>query len=177
MQTSKLDWVANEDGSRWFLVLRIAPESDVGQRLSKILVACNRAVTMHGQPPLYAARLGSNMQANDGSNHIRQSHPFTNRQRGNASHQAGQSHLDRHKFAAPTKDEPTSFGFHVSVAWSLSRPDEPPSMATADLHERFRAEIKPMTVGISRIKVKIGNVVTSIPLHDRREDPQGLIGI
>jgi hypothetical protein len=46
----QLQWHPNEDGTRWFLVLRVA---DRNHELMKLLHACNSVADMYDQPRLY----------------------------------------------------------------------------------------------------------------------------
>jgi len=65
------------------------------------------------------------------------------------------------KRASRSKIEDKSDAFHISIAWTLEKQDD-------DLLQTVEAELadikKDITVEVNEVKVKIGNVITSVPL-------------
>ncbi|KAK0751469.1 U6 snRNA phosphodiesterase Usb1, partial [Schizothecium vesticola] len=63
-------------------------------------------------------------------------------------------------------EEAVGRAFHVSVAWSFAEPTEEVRRVTAEVfgEERARARVRAMRIGVDGVKVKIGNVVTHVPL-------------
>jgi len=61
-----------------------------------------------------------------------------------------------------SKDE---IGFHVTIGWSLEAPEEElrKQLAT-DIGTEFKAQLSQLTMKVEEVKVKIGNVVTVLPL-------------
>lgn len=51
---TSLDWVSNEDATRWFLVLRLAVAQPASNALNRLLALTNSAVEVFGQLPLYS---------------------------------------------------------------------------------------------------------------------------
>jgi U6 snRNA phosphodiesterase len=59
--------------------------------------------------------------------------------------------------------------FHISIAWSLAAPTPELESATAAAQAR-RNSIVDISVPVDGVKVKIGNVVTHVPLGRRPQD-------
>lgn len=58
--------------------------------------------------------------------------------------------------------------FHISIAWTFAKPGHDLSQATLDLFQKLPLEeVMAWKIGVSSVKVKIGNVVTSIELSRR----------
>ncbi len=150
MRTGALEWVANADRTRWFLVLRVADAPEDGaikDRLRGLLRACNIVVKGIGQPVLYDQ--DAEVGAMDGG-------------------RAAIRPRKRRKEAAPAReDAATTVGdpksspcFHISIAWTLDDPRR--SSRLRELPDM--AMDGSMEIRFSCVKVKIGNVVHDIPL-------------
>ncbi|EKD18215.1 hypothetical protein MBM_03987 [Drepanopeziza brunnea f. sp. 'multigermtubi' MB_m1] len=146
-----LKWVANFEGTRWFLVLRIPrPEED---GLNKLLHVCNSTVKQYGQPPLYPKP---------------PSEPLTIARK--KEEQRRSARFKRILFDTPsrktdwTQMQDATDAFHVSLAWTLQSPSdeilELTEMATKDHLDGIQA----IQLRVEEIKCKVGNVVTSMPL-------------
>lgn len=170
-----VEWHRTEESGRSFLVLRLehcSPDSDPDSgpgptaknknpELTELLRRCNQTATRYGQPALYG-------WASDGD-------PSTTNPEETAN------------TAAANKDNNTpnkpSVGdaFHISLAWSFSKPTEELKEVTrqvfgvlstkataADTEERKplseKNPYKEAIVRVDSIKAKIGNIVTHIPL-------------
>lgn len=145
-----LEWVANYEKTRWFLVLKLERPPQNG--LNKLLHLSNQTVTDFGQPPLYTDSLQS---STDGQSRKRQA--------GNGSRSKGitgaaaSSSMTR---SGPSTDIDMSSNFHISIGWTLGAP-------THGLRERVNAtgiEFQAIKVDINTVKAKIGNGITAISL-------------
>ncbi|KKA26212.1 hypothetical protein TD95_000090 [Thielaviopsis punctulata] len=70
-------------------------------------------------------------------------------------------------YSRPQSDEPGAIdreAFHVSVAWTFEVPDAAAKEAVDTLFDGEFAGIKAWDVPVDNVKVKIGNVVHSVPL-------------
>ncbi|KAJ6086786.1 hypothetical protein N7467_005700 [Penicillium canescens] len=127
-----LDWASNYDETRWFLVLRVQKPAHDG--LNGLLNLSNTALARFDQPPLYAAS----------------------------------SHKNSQNCALPREDkDSTLLGdysncFHISLAWSLSRPTAKDRERVAGIDLRALRERR---IAFDSVKAKIGNNVVSIPLE------------
>ena len=166
VSVKSIDWVANLEKTRWFLVLRIAKPDNDG--LGKLLRTTNQAVESFGQPPLYTA---SQSQSR---------HPMRSRgpSRVSRSIRGGRVHAfhglgKRSQPDQEQDDEDLSLHFHISIGWTL----DPPS---TDLIERTKStdvgDIMGLQIPVNAIKVKIGNVITVMSLPTKVEEGKGLIG-
>lgn len=155
-----LAWVANSERSRWFLVLRVSrPDGDELQRLLNI---SNVTVRKTGQLPLYAS---SNPTYHSPSHDKR------------SSHQEGRSidireHLD---IMNSTKHECDPDAFHVSIAWKLSPPNQDLLECTELVSNKNIQHFSQFLLHIEKIKVKVGNAVTVIPLLKCVNESRGSI--
>ncbi|KAM3440570.1 hypothetical protein MY4824_002018 [Beauveria thailandica] len=62
-------------------------------------------------------------------------------------------------------DDVVRTAFHVSIAWTFARPGQDISQATLDLFQRLPLdEVMAWRIAVDSVKVKIGNVVTSVAL-------------
>lgn len=145
-----LEWVANYEKTRWFLVLKLERAPQNG--LNKLLHLSNQTITDFGQPPLYIDSLQSSA---DGQSRKRQA------QNGGRSKKtteaAASSSISRSR---PSNDKDMSSSFHISIGWTLSDP-------TQGLRERLTTtgiDFQSIKVDVSAVKVKIGNGVTAISL-------------
>ncbi|RKF82661.1 U6 snRNA phosphodiesterase [Golovinomyces cichoracearum] len=144
-----LAWVANSERSRWFLVMRVSwPDGDELQRLLNI---SNATVRKIGQLPLYSsADLTFHSQSHDKRSSNQKVRSFERRE-----------HLD---VINSTKHECDSDAFHVSIAWKLSPPSQDLLECTELVSIKNIQHISQFLLHIEKIKVKIGNAVTVIPL-------------
>jgi U6 snRNA phosphodiesterase len=148
---SGLDWVPNFEKTRWFLVLRLKkPEFD---GLNKLLHVCNRVVKDYGQLPLYAKA------------------PSPNRMSKNKT-----------PIRKPPKSswddmDDVSDAFHISIAWTLSSPNQRLLELTESTTVDYMKEISRIQVKIEESKSKVGNIVTSIPLPEAASIEKGLFGV
>ncbi|KAN0094017.1 U6 snRNA phosphodiesterase Usb1 [Hyaloscypha variabilis] len=132
---SGLDWVANFEKTRWFLVLRTRrPELD---GLNKLLHLSNRIVQEYGQPALYTSR-------------------FLQTKRKPPAKKLPYTDWD--------DMEDVSDSFHISIAWTLTSPNEELLKLTRTVTTDYVEKLDRIQVQIREIKSKVGNVVTSIPL-------------
>ena len=161
MQTMTLGWVANEDNTRWFLVMRM--EQDAKDLLTALLVISNLTVVKFGQPPLYAMTSGA------GSSDIRQSGSMPNTKRDHIRPVRPQQ--DRASKGAKVEDSDFSYGFHVSIGWTLQKP----SASALTILKELEASLEPFSIAISSIKVKMGNTVNVIPLSSIQGSSSGII--
>lgn len=158
---SRLDWVPNFEGTRWFLVLRLnVPDSN---GLNRLLHACNKVVQEHGQPPLYTKTIEKNPQPMESfKNASKVSRPFGSDVEGNSMQDVS---------------DDVSDAFHISIAWTL----EPPSLdllkATESTAKDQFQDVKKMLVKVEEVKAKVGNVVTNICLQNKVLEGKGLFGL
>jgi len=151
-----LDWVPNFEITRWFLVLRLnKPEGD---SLNKLLKTCNKTVTFHGQLPLYAEALDMTTPK------VSASRSFP-RKKGNTKDVGYFDGRDYSDF------------FHISIGWTLNRPDTKTVEATETVRKhRMFLEIQDIRITVKDVKVKIGNVVTSLDLAVKAMERGGILG-
>ena len=156
-----MEWVANYENTRWFLVLKLEKASQNG--LNKLLHLSNQTAMSFGQPLLYTDSLQS---STDGQSQKRQA--------GNVGHSretrraASSSSISR---SGPCNDMDMSSSFHLSIGWTLSAPSQ-------GLRERLSTtgiEFQAIRVGVNTIKVKIGNGITAIPLEMKIENSNKII--
>ena len=139
-----LKWAPNHERTRWFLAAGIArPKQDV---LNRLLKACNDVASIHGLPKLYAAMKESRATAiSEG--------PFTQR----TPSDAGQSIPN--EFPEDYTDR-----FHFSLAWTLDTPTSIHRTGLISKAPQDLTKLSEIVVSIRSVKVKIGNVIRSIPL-------------
>jgi U6 snRNA phosphodiesterase len=154
-----LDWVPNSEKTRWFLVLRLRkPEGD---GLNRLLDVCNGTVEEYSQPSLYAA-----------SRHARE-RPL--------KVTAWPRKQGRNNIVPTPKTEEVSdysSAFHISVAWTLEQPSSfvMNSTKSAINDEAFEA-LESVPITVDAVKVKVGNIVTSIFLPLKVIEGKSLFGI
>lgn len=74
-------------------------------------------------------------------------------------------------------EEAVGRAFHVSVAWSFAEPGEEVRRVTEEVLGRWGARGR-VRIGVDGVKVKIGNVVTHVPLRGRGGGTEGgLLGL
>lgn len=73
-----------------------------------------------------------------------------------------------------TPAEPVGLAFHVSVGWTSGLPSDEASLKSLKvLKTKELAEVMAWDVGVSAVKVKIGNVVHHVPLRGRKSTTSG----
>ncbi len=162
MSFTRLDWVANFEETRWFLVLRIEkPESD---SLNKLLHVCNKVVQEYGQPPLYTEPSKHREELTSDP----KSSPNTNTQ------------LRRPRNGQPkwtlSDVSDVSDAYHISIAWVLNSPSVDLLQATELQSKENLDGLRQIRIGVEEIKSKVGNIVTSIPLRKIVLEGRSLFG-
>ncbi|CCU76472.1 hypothetical protein BGHDH14_bgh00376 [Blumeria hordei DH14] len=138
-----LEWVANSDATRWFLVLRVLePEHN---QLNKLLHISNMVVQDYGNPCLYTA---SSVACDDGT--FNKSRALKDTDSFNPMNR--------------TKVQNASAAFHVSVAWALQAPSEGLVNFTKQISPDFISTLTDVIIPCHNIKVKTGNIVQTISL-------------
>ncbi|KAN0077530.1 U6 snRNA phosphodiesterase Usb1 [Elaphomyces granulatus] len=157
----QLDWVANAERTRWFLVLRVRPSEN--NDLYGLLRISNQLLAAFGQPPLYQVA-GESLLGKKMGMKAKGSTTGTRRQRGGGkpSHIPNISSVDY------------SACFHVSIAWALVEPslEQKHRLATIDLHQLTSIKIQ-----FSSVKVKMGNQVLNLALSTLKLDTSGFGGL
>jgi len=148
---SDLDWVANFENTRWFLVLRLQkPEMD---GLNKLLHISNKVIQEYDQPPLYAKSATPSRNS--------KSKTWTR--------------------TAPKCDwtdmKDVSNAFHISIAWTLGAPGQKLLELTETTANGYMEQIRQTKVKVEEVKSKVGNGVTSFPLPKTVSVGKGLFGI
>jgi len=151
-----IEWVANHERTRWFLVLKLAKPA--GNSLNVLLWASNQTAVEFSQPPLYTT---PELQLPENQRKPRRS-------------------LERGKTSTPSRPKLLFNGqsdcstcFHISIAWSLGAPSENLSASTMALDMGGLAN---MRLVVSNVKAKVGNAVTSIPLPTKTVNAKGILG-
>ncbi|PBP22459.1 hypothetical protein BUE80_DR006667 [Diplocarpon rosae] len=146
-----LEWVANFEGTRWFLVLRIPQPRDDG--LNKLLFICNSTVQQFGQPPLYPKPpTEPSLTAFQKEEHRR---PVKNKRSRPCSTPLKPDWSDMQDATA---------AFHISLAWTLEQPSRELLELTKTIPRNHLRDMKQIQVQIEEIKCKVGNNVTSMSL-------------
>lgn len=145
----------NYEKTRWFLVLRVGRPD--GNGLNQLLQVCNEAVEEFSQPPLYASpRISSKTQRRVKECDARSS---------NSMKMQGK------------EVEDFSAAFHISIGWAL---EDYHAKCTERLKtiasDKMFESIKGISINVNAIKVKVGNVVTSIYLIAKAVEGKGLFG-
>ncbi|CAL3972435.1 unnamed protein product [Diplocarpon coronariae] len=146
-----LKWVANFEGTRWFLVLRIPRPRDDG--LNKLLFVCNSIVRQYGQPPLYPKP---------------PTEPSTITFKKEEQCRPMKNKRSRPSLAHMKPDwsdmQDATAAFHISLAWTLGKPSQELLELTKTVTENHLNEIQQFQVQIEEIKCKVGNNVSSMSL-------------
>ncbi|KAF4635444.1 hypothetical protein G7Y89_g2654 [Cudoniella acicularis] len=159
---SSIDWVANFENTRWFLVLKVETFCD---SLNKLLHVSNMIVQDYKQPPLYAMP-----------------NPAKNNQTSSKNNQASRKAASRTAASnARTKIDwsnmqDVSHGFHVSIAWMLDAPPEDFFSSTKGPITTNFKDLNHTRIKIGEIKAKVGNIVTNIPLQTKIVEGERLFG-
>jgi len=122
-----------------------------GNELNRLLARCNAVGQEFGQPPLYDSPKPIDPDS---------SSPARKRRKLPNSHQPTRT---REGIALPAVDEK----FHVSIAWTLTRPDETTSKRMSEIAAVRFSEVKNLHIFVKEIKVKIGNIITSVELSEK----------
>lgn len=156
-----LEWVANYEKTRWFLVLKLERAPQDG--LNTLLHLSNQTVISFGQPPLYTHLLQYSVNGQ-----------FRKRQAANGGRSReirGVAASSSTNYSRPVSDIDMSLNFHISIGWTLGAP-------TQDLRERLNTtgiDFQALKVDISTVKVKIGNSVTAVSLATKIESSNKII--
>lgn len=166
-----LAWFRSAEASRSFLVLRVRSAMQQQRRsnpqLAALLEGCNEVVAAQGQPRLYAARArggeGEEEKQLDESGEGGGVQPVGGNEEG----------------------EGVDGAFHVSIAWSFAEPTEEIRARTAAVfareEKRQKGVLGEIRIPVDSVKMKIGNLVTDIPLAERAGkgtgQGRGLFGI
>ena len=145
-----LEWVANYEKTRWFLVLKLERAPQNG--LNKLLHVSNQTVTNFGQAPLYTNLL---QDSYDGQSRKRQA-----ANRGHSKETTRVTASSSMNHSGLSTDIDMSSNFHVSIGWTLGDP-------TQGLNERLNTtgiDFQTLTVDVHTVKVKIGNGITAVSL-------------
>jgi hypothetical protein len=156
VQVAGIEWVANHERTRWFLVLKLTKPA--GNSLNLLLWASNQTATEFSQPSLYTT---PELPLPDEQKKPRRS-------------------LERGKTSTPSRLQlgfngqlDCSTCFHISIAWSLQAPSESLLTRTKALDVGGLTDVR-LVVG--NVKAKVGNAVTSIPLSTKPVDTRGILG-
>ena len=152
--------MANEDQSRWFLVLRV--QSRGTDSLSSLLAASNHVAARFGQPTLYTTT-DPQILSEPGAGPIGEDKEPLSSRGHHAARRNGAD--DVHPASAGGAS-----GFHVSIGWSLKSPTGQFREALSDF-----PSLKPLTIVVSKVKVKIGNAVHIIEFEKAHSSPGGII--
>lgn len=137
---SSIRWVKNFDGTRHFLILAMSRPK--GDELQSLLSLCNCTALTFGLPQLYDS------DRNVGADST---------QVGIATgSQLGINPTTVLEYTAANHDS-----FHISIAWSLT-----PIQTTDAMTNELAEKLKSMTITFDGVYIKIGNVVSSVPLRE-----------
>ncbi|MCJ1404897.1 poly(U)-specific 3'-to-5' RNA exonuclease [Xylographa trunciseda] len=155
VQVSGLQWVANYEKTRCFLVLQLARPAE--NTLNALLWASNESAKAFSKPTIY---IKPEIEAAE----VRQ------RGRGmRGSQPDGRSRAVNRINGTP---DCTSC-FHISIAWSHTMLSND---IRAGISSTYSADIKELPISVKAVKVKIGNTVTSLLLSAGVVDTGGIIG-
>lgn len=151
------DWVPNFEKSRWFLVFRVSKPD--GDGLNKLLAVCNETAESYSQPPLYAS-------------------PETRSLPSKSYEKVGKYRPESSSSQPKARGvEDFSAAFHFSIGWTL---ENPLTGSTEQLKEvvgnKMSEAFGTVSIDVNAVKVKVGNVVTSISLTGKVTEGRGLFG-
>ena len=158
-----LEWVANYENTRWFLVLKLEKAPQNG--LNTLLHLSNQTVVGFGQPSLYTDSLQSSVDGQWGkrqAGNVRRSKET--RRAASSSPMSG---------SGPSNDIDMSSNFHISIGWTLGAP-------TQGLRERLKTtgiDLQAIKIDVHTVKVKIGNGITAISLAIKVDNSNKIIEI
>lgn len=151
----------NHEKTRWFLVLKIVKPSE--NSLNKLLQLSNTTAEAFGEPTLYTAprqppaAVNSRGRAQRGRGLRGRGPPISMSK--HPQEISDQAHLDQ------------SAHFHISIAWSLERPN------LERLEPKEDGELQDICLEVKVVKAKIGNAVTVFPLLSKPVNSRGFIGL
>ena len=151
-----LQWVANHEETRWFLVLQLSRPT--GNAMNTLLWVSNETATAFGKPALYVK-----------PDRVPEKVPRPGRGKRD-SQSRGRSR------AVSTRNgiQDCTPCFHVSIAWS-HRPLSNDIIANSRaIHS---ADFEGLSIEVRAVKIKVGNVVTALPLSPGLVDTGGIIGV
>ncbi|KAL2041543.1 hypothetical protein N7G274_005925 [Stereocaulon virgatum] len=156
-----LDWVANYEQTRWFLVMRL--EKAPRDSLNQLLRISNETVQVFGQPPLYADSQ-IRPQVHDTRQQKKRSIGRSQTTSVSASqeypaHVAALNHMD------------ASDSFHISVGWVLTAPSE----ALVEKLNQTRHDLQLVKIDVHTVKLKIGNGITAVSLASKIDSSNKII--
>jgi hypothetical protein len=145
-----LDWVPNENNTRWFLVLRLErPEND---GLNHLLAMTNCVARNSGLEMLYADDEPYDERVPDQLPRLIQL-PAGERELSDKEHKQTPAEVPR---------DCTS-KFHLSIAWQLGEPDKRRLESIGAIQS-----VQHISISCESLKVKIGNAIHDISLPERR---------
>lgn len=151
-------WATNLEYTRSFLVCGIQkPDKN---ELNEILKVCNETVEAFAQLPLYA----NPTNVNDSTVSAGKMNGVSKDTKTVVSEQL-----------PPTED--FSDAFHISIAWTLESPtaDDIDQLESLARSAEFEA-VKETSFTVSTVKVKVGNIIKSIPLRSIHAKGTSLYG-
>ena len=158
-----LEWVANYENTRWFLVLKLEKAPQDG--LNKLLHVSNQTAKEFGQPPLYTDWLQPSVDTDRPSRKRHLGNPGRSKETTRA---AASGHITR---PAPSSYADMSSSFHVSIGWTLDAPSQ-------TLRERLNTtgiDFQAIKIDVNTVKAKIGNGITAIPLAVKIDNSNRII--
>ncbi|KAL9599676.1 MAG: hypothetical protein Q9219_003664 [cf. Caloplaca sp. 3 TL-2023] len=154
-----LNWVANYENNRCFLVIRVQKSSS--DELNKLLEATNRVANGHGQPSLYAPPTTWTP-----SNRAQRVDRLPKSVRNNPDGQPRNKSLLNKQISGTPFD--ASAHFHISIGWTLEKPP--------DTILQSSTENRAFEVAIHTVKRKIGNGVEIMQLASKPIESIGIVG-
>jgi len=158
LKLAKPYWVSNLEETRWFLALQL--QKTERDELNRLLAVCNATVEDYSQPPLYVSPGSTSQQSPKSNGRLRK---------------LGDNNLN----FLPRNGEVLDFSsfFHISIGWTLERPSSHVIDATnAIINDGASESLKKVPVKVDMIKVKVGNVVTSISLSPKAAEGKTIFG-
>lgn len=160
MKLSDLNCVSNSEKTRWFLVLRCRQSAE--NQLTALLKWCNGVCKELGLKQLYAAPRKAKSSTLDGRKQV--------------DMQLRQQDDEDRSHRTASRREPDADRFHFSIAWFLEQPSEIGGQSEDGDVEKALKEVFKICVRMDNVKVKMGNVITSLDLGKRREDLKSILG-
>jgi hypothetical protein len=158
LKLAKPYWVSNFEETRWFFALQLQrPEEN---ELNRLLAVCNRIVEDYSQPPLYASS-GSTSQQSPKPNALPNRH--------------GQNSMS--SSSRTREDLDFSSAFHISIGWALEQPSSYVIDTTkATINDTVFKSLNTVSVKVDTLKIKVGNIITSIHLAQKSAEGKSLYG-
>lgn len=173
---SDLLWHPNEDGTRWFLVLRLNRLED--NELGRLLGACNEVAGRFNQPLLYT-------ETSTTTHGIEVARSKKQRRSSQVSHKRACLGLeidpDEKVIQSPGWDtREIDERFHISIAWRLQPPaqggEEGDDLADDLEYSEAMIEAKNLSISFTEVKVRIGQGVNVVSLRPRIGGGRGILG-